>query len=91
VGSKILMMMVVLEGFVVDENWQRRGVGSMLVKKFLETVDANHAKCYVRSSKMGKSVYEKFGFKVLGVLSVDLKEFGDYEPSTTWNLQRDAV
>jgi hypothetical protein len=33
----------------------------------------------------------KFGFKTMGVVTVDLKEFGDYEPYTTWDMQREAV
>lgn len=85
------MVAIELEGFAVDPNWQRKGVGSMLTRKFLEFVDAAHAKSYVHASRIGKSLYEKFGFKTLGVVAVDLKEFGDYEPYTTWDLERDAV
>jgi hypothetical protein len=62
----------------------------MLLKKFLESFDADHAKCYVHSSRFGKSLYEKFGFKTMGVLAIDLQEFGDYEPYTTWDMQREA-
>ena len=80
-----------LEGFAVHPNWQRKGVGSMLVRKFLESVDADHAKCYVHSSRTGKSLYEKFGFKMMGIVAIDLKEFGDYEPYTTWDMQREAI
>jgi predicted N-acetyltransferase YhbS len=85
------MVIIELEGLAVHPNWQRKGVGSMLIKKFLESVDADHAKCYVVSSRTGKPVYERFGFKMMGVVAVDLKEFGDYEPYTTWNMQREAV
>jgi predicted N-acetyltransferase YhbS len=91
VSGKRLMVSIELEGFAVHPNWQRKGVGSMLVKKCLESVDANHAKCYVHSSRAGKSLYEKFGFKMMGVVTIDLKEFGDYEPHTTWDMQREAV
>lgn len=63
----------------------------MLVKKFLESVDADHARSYVHGSRIGKSLYEKFGFKTLGVIPVDLKEFGDYETYTTWDMLREAV
>lgn len=88
---KILIMLIGLEGFAVHPNWQRKGVGSILVKKFLESVDADHAKCYVHSSRTGKLLYEKFGFKTMGLVSVDLKEFGDYEPYTSWNMLRESV
>lgn len=63
----------------------------MLVKKFLESVDADHAKCYVHSSRIGKPLYEKFGFKMMGEVTIDLKGFGDYEPYTTWDMKREAV
>jgi predicted N-acetyltransferase YhbS len=85
------MVIIELEGFAVHPNWQRKGVGSMLVQKFLKSVDANHAKCYVHSSRIGKSLYERFGFKMMGVVTVNLKEFGDYEPYTTYDMQREAV
>jgi hypothetical protein len=62
----------------------------MLVKKFLELVDDDHANSYVHASKVGKPLYEKFGFKAMGVVTVDLAEF-DFEPYTTWDMQRVAV
>jgi len=85
------MVIVELEGFAVHPNWQRKGVGSMLVKKFLKSVDADYAKCYVHSSRNGKPLYEKFGFKMMGVVTIDLKELGDYEPYTTWDMKREAI
>jgi ribosomal protein S18 acetylase RimI-like enzyme len=88
---KILMVIIELEGFAVHPNWQRKGVGSMLVKKFLESVDADYAKCYVHASRVGKSLYENFGFNMMGAVTVDMREFGDYEPYTTWDMQREAV
>jgi predicted N-acetyltransferase YhbS len=85
------MVIVELEGFAVHPNWQRKGVGSMLVKNFLEFVDADHAKCYVHASRVGKPLYEKFDFKKMGEVAIDLKEFGDYEPYITWDMKREAV
>jgi predicted N-acetyltransferase YhbS len=85
------MVAIELEGFAVHPKCQRKGVGSLLVKTFLESVDAEHANCYVHSSRTGKSVYEKFGFQAKGVVAVDLTEFGDYEPYTTWDMLREAV
>ena len=35
--------------------------------------------------------YEKFGFKTMGGLAIDLQKFGDYEPYITWDMQREAV
>lgn len=84
-------MIVELESFAIHPKWQRKGVGSMLIRKFLESVDADHGKCYVLSSTLAKALYERFGFKLLGAVSVDLKEFGDYETYTTWNMLREAV
>lgn len=85
------MVIIGLEGLAVHPNWQRKGVGSMLISKFLESVDADYPKCYVVSSRTGKPLYERFGFKMMGAVSVDLEEFGDYEPYVTFNMQREAV
>lgn len=87
----MLGTVIELEGFAVHPKWQRKGVGSMLVGKFLESVDAEHAECYVHASRSGKALYERFGFGALGVVRVDLKEFGDYEDYVTWDMKRDAV
>ena len=85
------MVIIELEAFAVHPDWQRKGIGSLLVKKFLESVDTDHAKCYVHSSETGKALYEKFGFKVIGLVTVDLREFGDYDPYMAWDMQREAV
>lgn len=84
-------MIIELEGFAVHPNWQRKGVGSMLVRTFLESVNNDHAKCYVHASRTGKLLYEKFGFRTMGVTAIELQEFGDYEPYTTWDMQREAM
>jgi hypothetical protein len=45
----------------------------------------------VHSSRGGKPLYEKLGFKMMGAVTIDLKEFGDYEPYTTWDMTREVV
>ena len=50
------MVIIAVENLAVHPNWQRRGVGSMMIKRFLESVDADLAKCYVHSSRVGKSL-----------------------------------
>ena len=86
-----LMACLELEGFAVHSNWQRRGIGSMLIKKFLEAVDAVHTESYVGASRIGRPLYEKFGFKAIGECAIDLKKYGDYPTYLTFAMKREAV
>ncbi|KIM98530.1 hypothetical protein OIDMADRAFT_181868 [Oidiodendron maius Zn] len=69
--------------------YQRKGVGSALLKLALEESDKNWEKMYVRSSAEGRGLYEKFEWKVTGTLSIELKEFG-LEGDITWDMIREV-
>jgi GNAT superfamily N-acetyltransferase len=42
----------------VKQGWQRRGIGKLLLGKVVKTVDGRGLRRLVRSSKMGKGLYE---------------------------------
>lgn len=58
-------------------------------------VDKRDEKMYVRSSRVGKGLYEKFGWKVMREeegekgFKIELKDYGLEEDYTTWDMVRD--
>ncbi|KAF5022431.1 hypothetical protein F66182_5516 [Fusarium sp. NRRL 66182] len=55
-----------LSTIVTDQEVQRRGVGSVLMKFGVERADEEGWMAYVNSSVAGRGLYEKFGFRVVG-------------------------
>jgi predicted N-acetyltransferase YhbS len=56
--------------------FQRRGLGSQLVKYGLEKADRDEVMVYLSGSPMGVPVYRKLGFEEVGRLELDLSDFG---------------
>ncbi|KAG0652515.1 Acetyltransferase [Hyphodiscus hymeniophilus] len=60
----------------VSLRYQRRGIGSQLVKYGLDKADRDTVTCFLTGSPMGVPVYQKLGFEEVGSLEMDLKDFG---------------
>ena len=56
--------------------FQRRGLGSELVKYGLEKADRDGVVVYLSGSPMGVPLYRKLGFEEVGKLELNLEEFG---------------
>lgn len=61
-----------LSTIVVGNNFQRRGVGSLLMRYGVEKADEEGWVAYVNASPEGKTLYEKFGFRTMS-----RSDFGD--------------
>jgi predicted N-acetyltransferase YhbS len=83
--------MIELVAFTVSPAKQRRGIGSLLLKEFLNVVDGDHAGSCITSSVIGRPVYERFGWKVRGEFHIDLSEFGRKEDYVSYNMKRDGI
>ena len=59
----------------VDPNYQRQGVGSLLMKVFCHRVDDDQLDAFVLSSPAGVRLYTKFGFKPVGVVETKCGNF----------------
>lgn len=74
------------------------GIGSKLLTAWLEIVNtASDAQAadgekergvFVKASSKGKGLYEKFGWKTISALELDLKQWGVDEVLTVWNMVR---
>jgi GNAT superfamily N-acetyltransferase len=57
----------------VDPDWQRRGVGGMLVKWGTSKADKLHIPCFLESSPFGYGLYRKLGFEDVEQLAVTIE------------------
>ena len=81
-----------LEMLDVSPEYQRRGIGKLLVGEMLKGVDAREERSYVHSSRMGKGLYQQLGWKALDEegFEIDLRQFGRDEPYSSWDMVREV-
>lgn len=68
-----------LDYLTTAPEYQRRGIGAMLLVTGLEVADAHGLKAYVTSSVVGAKLYQKHGFEVVETCSTDYSQFGGVE------------
>ena len=56
--------------------YQRQGLGSMLMRAGIEEMEERGLPSVIISSEAGKPLYLRHGYQVVGTWSVDLREFG---------------
>ncbi|KAL6717672.1 hypothetical protein ACLMJK_005587 [Lecanora helva] len=61
---------------VVLAEWQRKGVGKMMLEEVVRRVDKEGVEAWIDASREGKGLYEKFGWREIGEVKVDLGEWG---------------
>lgn len=60
----------------MSPDYQRRGIGSQLVKWGLEKADRDGVPCCLTATPMGVHVYTKLGFEEVGRVEIPLEPFG---------------
>ncbi|KAL8723887.1 MAG: hypothetical protein Q9181_007107 [Wetmoreana brouardii] len=61
---------------IVDPAYQRKGLGSMLLREGLAAADHDNARCYIEASPKGLGLYKKHGWKECDDIVIDMREFG---------------
>jgi ribosomal protein S18 acetylase RimI-like enzyme len=80
-----------LESLSISPSYQRRGIGTQLLTAWLALVEktgAREAGAYLQASKVGKGLYEKFGWKDAGVMEMDFSQWGRETKTRSWNMIR---
>ncbi|KAG9843980.1 hypothetical protein KCU98_g7923, partial [Aureobasidium melanogenum] len=77
-----------LDYLATAPEYQRRGIGAMLLKAGLEVADSYGSKSYVTSSVAGAGLYLKHGFEIVETHTVDCSQFGGVEPVTNYFMIR---
>ena len=80
-----------IESLAIAPKYQRRGIGTALLQEFTNILDREKVGCYLRASEMGKELYERFGWRVLGVYKPDLRSRGVEMDYKSFFMSRDAV
>jgi len=81
---------VLLAMLVVDPEYQRKGIGHMMLKWGLEKMDELKIIGYLEASPQGKGLYEEFGFKVVRDLLFDTKPWGGDHIARHWTMIREV-
>lgn len=63
----------------VRKQYQRLGLGRQLLAPVLRMADAEGKKAYIEASAAGKPLYEKFGWRRIDDLDVDLSAAKGFE------------
>lgn len=85
----LLSAITEIQSLNITPAYQRQGIGSALVKKFLEDLDGEE--CCVFASDAGRDLYEKFGFKVVQRGDVPLQDYLEgSEPFVNYALKKEG-
>ncbi|KAH7336036.1 hypothetical protein BKA65DRAFT_26892 [Rhexocercosporidium sp. MPI-PUGE-AT-0058] len=81
-----------IQKLAVAPQYQRRGIGSRLLKAFLDDVEGRGLgeSVQVRASRDAKVLYERFGWRVVREFKLDLKDWGRYKAYVNFEMTRDA-
>ncbi|PVH85754.1 hypothetical protein DL98DRAFT_511303 [Cadophora sp. DSE1049] len=63
---------------MTDPMYQRRGMGTALLEWGHEMADREGVPCFLIASPVGHPLYVHVGWKEIGVMEVDLKDWADY-------------
>ncbi|KAK1246094.1 hypothetical protein MKX07_005163 [Trichoderma sp. CBMAI-0711] len=74
-----------------DPDHQRRGAGSLCLQWGTAEADRLGLVSYLEASEEGRPLYEKFGFKEVGRVVVDLSKWGGTEPATAYLMVREPL
>ncbi|KAF2094603.1 hypothetical protein NA57DRAFT_80402 [Rhizodiscina lignyota] len=80
-------------GTMVDPDYQRRGLGTLLTKYCNKIADEAGARTFVPARPSSKHMFEQCGFVVLDEFPIDMKKYPDIEDNhvaENWLLVREA-
>ncbi|KAH0359426.1 acyl-CoA N-acyltransferase, partial [Aureobasidium melanogenum] len=77
-----------LDYLATAPEYQRRGIGAMLLRAGLGVADAYGLKSFVTSSVAGIRLYQKHGFEVVETHTMDYSQFGGVEPVINYFMIR---
>ncbi|CAO1600378.1 hypothetical protein XANCAGTX0491_004069 [Xanthoria calcicola] len=61
---------------IVLPPYQRRGLGTMLIREGLTAADGDKARTYIEASPKGLGLYQKFGWKQIDDIVIDMRPHG---------------
>ena len=77
-----------LKMLAVNPKYHRRGAGSLLLKHGLEKADRLRLPVYLDCGVMGKPLYERYGFRVVGDFPLNGLDYGGRSDGRHWLMLR---
>lgn len=74
-----------------DPKHERRGAGSLLIKKVLEEAQQLGMIAYLESSEAGHSLYADLGFQDVELQELDMSKWGATKTHKTWSMIREPT
>ncbi|KAI4102254.1 MAG: hypothetical protein L6R37_004504 [Teloschistes peruensis] len=79
----------VLHLLIIDPAYQRKGLGTMLIRESLAAADRDNARAYVEASPKGLGLYKKYGWKECDEIVVDMRHHGGTRVCSEMCLMRE--
>jgi GNAT superfamily N-acetyltransferase len=76
---------VLMSLLAIDPAYQRMGIGGKLLDWGLAKCDSEGRDCWIDATKEGKGLYEKFGWKEVSVITLELEKWGGPKGSVYYN------
>ncbi|KAI4227209.1 MAG: hypothetical protein L6R36_002586 [Xanthoria steineri] len=82
----------ILRVLFTHPGYQSRGLASIMLRRMLDSIDAERRRCYLEATPAGYPLYLKFGWKVVDEVRTDLAKYGakDAPVELTPCMMRDA-
>ena len=61
---------------MVHPDYQRRGVGKLLMEWGLDVADREGLSCRLQATPQGRGLYSKCGFENVGNMDIDMSKYG---------------
>lgn len=84
-------MLLALDLLATLPGYQRRGIGSVMLRWGLEKADRSQCRVYLEATVAGYPVYIKHGFKAIEEISVNRASYGGRGKETFWIMIRDPI
>jgi GNAT superfamily N-acetyltransferase len=75
---------------VTDPSHERKGAGRMLLEWGCKKADEAGLPCYLDATKTGRPLYERYGFEMQKISTLDLTQFGGEGEDAVANMIRPA-
>lgn len=83
------LLILVCHLLATDPAFQRRGLGGMLMGHVTALADAESRRIYLEATTAGHPLYEKFGFRDVDLITIDLKKWGGDRTEYNWVMMRE--
>lgn len=84
-------MLLALDLLATLPGYQRRGIGSAMLRWGLEKADQSLCRVYLEATIAGYPMYIKHGFKAVEEIAVDRASYGGTGIETFWIMIRDPM